>query len=203
MLYLKDLSGELLFRGPKLTVPRDCLMCPFLTFLKLDEEVDGNLAGEILSHPIVSRNPHIFGLTLGNQVNFHTPKRAILSQCVSLEPSYQNLPYSYGTLPPIRLYLIARHRLTPIQIGSELFLTYDNVLDFWQQIGETVFIIDTMVHIGQHICVFNLRKRKKAIFDIVEERWFRRRRGFSREMRLNGWIVTVGKSYILLIVYRI
>ncbi|GBO25206.1 hypothetical protein AVEN_174968-1 [Araneus ventricosus] len=161
-------------------------MCPFLSFLKLDEEVDGNLADEIVSHPIVSRNPHIFGLILGNQVNFHTLKRAILSQGPSLEPSYHNLPYSYGTLPPNRLYLIARHRLTPIQIGSELLLTYENELDFWQQIGETVCIIDTMVHIGQHIYVFNLKKQKKAIFDIVEERWFRRRRGFSSEMRLNS-----------------
>ncbi|GBN52361.1 hypothetical protein AVEN_32913-1 [Araneus ventricosus] len=147
-----------------------------LTCLKLDEEVDGNPAEEILSHPIVSRNPHIFGLTLGNQVNFHTLKRAMLSQCASLDPRYQDLPSSRGPRMPNFLHLIARYKLNPTSLlssgdGSELFLTYDNELDSWRRIGEQNYHIETMTRIGQRIYTFSMAFPLLCIFDIVEEVW--------------------------------
>ncbi|GBL89852.1 hypothetical protein AVEN_179621-1 [Araneus ventricosus] len=121
-------------------------------------------------------------------------KRTILSQSASLEPGYQNLPWSYGTRMPNRLYLIARHTLIPKQCGSELFLTYDNELDFWRKIGEAEFFIDTMVQIGQRIYMFSMHIQHYtgAIFDIVEEELSPIR--IPRRPSCNGWIVTLGEK---------
>ncbi|GBO02510.1 Kelch-like protein 17 [Araneus ventricosus] len=155
-----------------------------LTCLRLEEEVTEDLSSEILSHSIVSNNPHIFDLMLNNQFNFHKLKRTILSQYASLKPAC-----SYGTRTPNRLYLIARHTLTPTQYGSRLFLTYDNELDFWRQTGEVYFFIDTMVQIGQRIYMFNIQRGTNAIFDIVEEEWLPTSIPLSPSY--NGWVVSL------------
>ncbi|GBN50750.1 Kelch-like protein 17 [Araneus ventricosus] len=69
---------------------------PILLTCLRHEEVEDDLEADIISHTIVSSNPHIFGLMLNEEFNFCTMKRAILSQYVSLEPDNQNLPCSYG-----------------------------------------------------------------------------------------------------------
>ncbi|GBN62520.1 hypothetical protein AVEN_168196-1 [Araneus ventricosus] len=99
-----------------------------LICLRLEED---DLEEDIRSHATVSSNPHIFGFMLNDQFYFYTLKRTMLSQHSSLEPRYQNSPSSYGPRIPNRLYLIARHTLAPTKNSSELFLPYDNELDFW------------------------------------------------------------------------
>ncbi|GBL84086.1 Kelch-like protein 17 [Araneus ventricosus] len=141
-----------------------------LACLRLQEETDEDLIAEILSHTIVSNNPHIF------------------SQHTCLKSLYQNLPYSYDPRMPNRLHLIARntHR------GSELYLTYDNKFDFWRQIGKAQFIIHTMVQIGQHILVFSKQENANGIFDIVEEAWLEEE--FPPMSRYSGWTINLGEK---------
>ncbi|GBO45430.1 Kelch-like protein 20 [Araneus ventricosus] len=135
-----------------------------LTYLRLEEE--DSLGVDILSHTIVSSNPHV----LNNHADFYTMKRAILSQCASLEPRYQNLPCSDAPRVPNRLHLISRN----IRGGSELFLTYDNNLDYWRQIGATDRHHDKMLRIGQHINMLFEGQIRHYIFDIVEESLLKR-----------------------------
>ncbi|GBN51665.1 Kelch-like protein 17 [Araneus ventricosus] len=143
-----------------------------LSCLKLEEEIDEDLAVEILSHSIVRKNPHCFDLMLRKQFNNYLTKCTLLSQHATCEAiCSQNSPRSYCPRMPNRLHLLARHTLTPTKYGSELFLTYDNELDFWRRIGETEFFIDTIVHIGQSIFMFNAWQNINCIFNIVEETW--------------------------------
>ncbi|GBN26900.1 hypothetical protein AVEN_167699-1 [Araneus ventricosus] len=108
-----------------------------LTCLRLQEEADENLAAEILSHPIVSRNPHFFGFMWSNQPNLHTLKNTILSRHESLDPLSQNSPSSYDPRMPNRLHLIARLTQSSARWRSELFLSYDNEFDFWRHIRKS------------------------------------------------------------------
>ncbi|GBO26975.1 Kelch-like protein 17 [Araneus ventricosus] len=140
-----------------------------LTCLKLSEEVDENLAEEILSHTIVSRNPHFFGFMLSNQLSFHTLKNAILSHHESLDPLYQNLPHSYGPRTPNRLHIMARHTVSPAQYCSDLFLSYDDEFDFWRHIRKVDYVADKMVTVGHRICIYGRYNDTGDIFDIVEE----------------------------------
>ncbi|GBN84095.1 Kelch-like protein 17 [Araneus ventricosus] len=162
-----------------------------LTCLRLEEETDEELAAEILSHTIVSNNPHCFGLILRNQFNCYMTKCALLSQHARCETTGdQNSPRSYCPRMPNCLNLIARHTLTPTKYGSEIFLTYDNELDFWRQIGDTDFFVDTMVQIGSYIYMFNVYQNINLVFDVVEEAWL----PFSIPPgpRYNCWIATLG-----------
>ncbi|KAF8778794.1 Kelch-like protein 17 like protein [Argiope bruennichi] len=98
-----------------------------LTCLKLEEEVDEDLAAEILSHTIISNNPHCIDLMLRKEFNYYLTKCTLLTQYARSQGiGYQNSPISYCPRMPNRMYLIARHTLTHTKYGSELFLTYDN-----------------------------------------------------------------------------
>ncbi|GBO45551.1 Kelch-like protein 3 [Araneus ventricosus] len=145
-----------------------------LTCLRLEKGVDEDLAKEIVFHPIVSRNPHICGLMPSDKSDHYMLKCKILSQDASLEPHYQNLPCSYGPRIPNNLHIIARHKLTPSEDNSEVFLTYDSELDFWRQIGKTEFFIEKMIQIGRFIYMFKVEQMPGSIFDIVEEEWLPR-----------------------------
>ncbi|KAF8777538.1 Kelch-like protein 20 like protein [Argiope bruennichi] len=163
-----------------------------LLCLKLDEEVDEELAAEILSHVIVSNNPHCSDLMLSKQFNYYLSSCKLLSEHARSEPiSCQNSPNSYAPRMPKRLYIIARHTLTSTKCGSELFLTYDNELDFGRQIGETDFFIDTIVQIGQFIYMFNEWTKINLIFDIAEEAWLPV--SISRGSRHDSYIITLGE----------
>ncbi|GBN16383.1 hypothetical protein AVEN_231925-1 [Araneus ventricosus] len=129
------------------------------------------LRAEIISHTIVSSNPHCSGLILLDPLHYYMTKNVTLSRQAKLEPHYQNLPGSYSLRVPSHLYITARRTLTPTKSGSELFLSYDNELDFWRQIGEAEFFIDTMVQIDQFIFLFSVQENKNLIFDIAEEEW--------------------------------
>ncbi|GBM65682.1 Kelch-like protein 17 [Araneus ventricosus] len=165
----------------------------FLTCLRLEEEVDEELAAEILCHTIVSDNPHCYDLMLSKQFNYYLTKCTLLSQHTRSEAiCYQNSPCSFGPRMPNHLYIIARHTLTPTKYGSELFMTYDNGLDFWRQIGETNFFIDTMVQIGQFIYIFNASPKLNLIFDILEEAFLPIR--ISPGPRHDSYMVTLGEQ---------
>ncbi|GBN04860.1 Kelch-like protein 17, partial [Araneus ventricosus] len=143
---------------------------PILLTCLRHEEVEDDLEAEIISHTIVSSNPHIFGLMLNEGFNFCTMKRAILSQYVSLEPDNQNLPCSYGPRMPSRLYLIARFTSTKTEVSTELFLSCDSQLDFGRQITKTNYLPTKMLRAGRWIYIFIMR-RWIAIFNFVEEAW--------------------------------
>ncbi|GBM21083.1 hypothetical protein AVEN_200770-1 [Araneus ventricosus] len=168
---------------------------PILLTCLRHEEVEDDLEAEILAHTIVNSNPYIFGLMLNNQSNFSTLKCAILSQYRSFEPHNQNLPYSHGPRMPNRLYLIARRTLTPAKDSIGLFLSCDNELDFWRQIGETNFLVEEMLRIGQQIYMLRMGI-VQCIFDIVDEAWLER--NFpprpSSNGYFNGTTITLGEQ---------
>ncbi|GBM24325.1 Kelch-like protein 17 [Araneus ventricosus] len=168
-----------------------------LTCLKLDEEVDENLIAEILSHTIVSRNPHFSGFMLSNQLNFHTLKNTILSHHGSLDPLFKNSPSSCDPRMPNRLHIVAGNTVSPTLWRSELFLSYDNELDFWRYIDTTGFV-DRMIVVGQRIYTYGERGIE-GIVDIVEEVWVEDESEDEVYMTLpseNGCTITLGeKSY--------
>ncbi|GBO27055.1 Kelch-like protein 17 [Araneus ventricosus] len=145
-----------------------------LTCLRLEKGTDEDLIKDIVSHPIVNRNPHVCGVIPSDEFSYYTVKCKILSQDANLEPQYQNLPCSYGPRMPKNLHIIARHKLTPAEDTSEIFLTYDGDLDFWRQIGETEFGIENMIQIERFIYMFKVEQMPGRIFDIVEEKWLPR-----------------------------
>ncbi|GBN10934.1 Kelch-like protein 40b [Araneus ventricosus] len=165
-----------------------------LTCLKLDEEVDENLAAEILSHAIVSRNPHCFGFMSNNQLNFHTLKNTILSHHESLDPLFQKSPSSCDSRTPNRLHLIAR-RTESSQFLSELFLSYDNEFDFWRHIRKSYCFFHRMMVVGQRIYIY-LGYGLYFIINIVEEASVLRDEVLMTLPSRNGWTITLGgKSY--------
>ncbi|GBM45725.1 Kelch-like protein 25 [Araneus ventricosus] len=159
-----------------------------LTCLRLQEEIDEELVAEILSHTIVSNNPHIFSLILSNASNFYRIKCTVLSHHESFESLYQNAPCSYDPRMTNRLHLIARNATW----GSELFITYDNEFDFWRQVGEAHFSIVKMVQMGQCIFVFNKEKNTNGIYDIVEGSWLEEELPPIPGHR--GWTITLGEK---------
>ncbi|GBN39295.1 Kelch-like protein 17 [Araneus ventricosus] len=165
-----------------------------LTCLKLDEEVDENLAAEILSHAIVSRNPHCFGFMSNNQLNFHTLKNTILSHHPSLDPLFQKSQISYDSRTPNSLHLIAR-RTESSRFCRELFLSYDNEFDFCGHIRKTYSFVDMMTVIGQRIYIYAWYGIS-YIIDIVEEALVDRDEVLMTLPSRNGWTITLGgKSY--------
>ncbi|KAF8778793.1 Kelch-like protein 3 like protein [Argiope bruennichi] len=164
-----------------------------LTCLKLEEEVDEDLAAEILSHTIISNNPHCIDLMLRKEFNYYLTKCTLLTQYARSQGiGYQNSPISYCPRMPNRMYLIARHTLTHTKYGSELFLTYDNELDFWRHVGEAEFFIDTMVQIGPFIYMFNVWQNINLVFDIIEETWIPI--SIPPLPHHNCWIIALGEQ---------
>ncbi|GBN10938.1 hypothetical protein AVEN_147274-1 [Araneus ventricosus] len=137
-----------------------------LVCLRLQEATDEELIAEILSHTIVSNNPHIFGLILSNEFNSYRIQCTVHSQHASSESLYKNLPYLYDPRMPNRLHLIARNTCW----GSELFLTYDKEFDFGRRIEEARSFVDMMLQIGKHIYIFK-QMIMVDILDIIEEAW--------------------------------
>ncbi|GBN39292.1 Kelch-like protein 17 [Araneus ventricosus] len=155
-----------------------------LTCLRLQEETDEELIAEILSHTIVSNNPHIFGLILSNEFNFYRIQRTVHSQHASSESLCKKLPYLYDPRMPNRLHLIARNTCW----GSELLLTYDKEFDFGRRIEEARSFVDMMLQIGKHIYIFNQRI-VVDIFDIIEEAWVERE--VPPMPSDDGWTITL------------
>ncbi|GBN19874.1 Kelch-like protein 17 [Araneus ventricosus] len=166
-----------------------------LTCLKLDEEVDENLAAEILSHTIVSRNPHFFCFMLSNQLSFHTLRNTILSLHECLDPVFQNSLSSYDPRIPNRLHLIARLTESSEPWRSELFLSYDNELDYWRHIHEAYNFFKTMIVVGQRIYTYD-EYDVDYIIDIVEETIIIRREDevHMTMPSVKGWTITLGEK---------
>ncbi|GBN81166.1 hypothetical protein AVEN_204305-1 [Araneus ventricosus] len=167
-----------------------------LTCLRLDEEVDEILAAEILSHTIVSRNPHFFCFMLSNQLSFHTLRNTILSLHECLDPVFQNSLSSYDPRIPNRLHLIAKLTESSEPWRSELFLSYDNELDFWRHIHKAYNFFKRMIVVGQRIYTYSDYDVYDYITDIEEETLIGRREDevHMTMPSVKGWTITLGEK---------
>ncbi|GBM49011.1 Kelch-like protein 17 [Araneus ventricosus] len=62
-----------------------------LTCFRLQEERDEELTQEVISHTIVSKNPHIFGINVSKEFSLYRIRCMVRYQHPSLESLYQNL----------------------------------------------------------------------------------------------------------------
>ncbi|GBM86680.1 hypothetical protein AVEN_71288-1 [Araneus ventricosus] len=140
-----------------------------LSCLRLQEEANGELLKEVISHSIVTKNKYITGLIFFKESNFHRLKCEVNSEHPRLERLHKNMRFSNSPREPNRLHLIARHTYR----GSELFITYDNEFDFFRKIEETDCLVDMMLQVGQRIYMFEQNTIIDS-FDILQEAWEQR-----------------------------
>ncbi|GFS84913.1 kelch repeat and BTB domain-containing protein 7 [Nephila pilipes] len=168
-----------------------------VTYVRLEVEVDEELATEILSHPLVSSNPFCEDLQLNKQFNYFLTNCTVLLSHANYTEKYNQAPPSLkGPRVPTYMYFIASHFISPTQYGNELYLTYDDKLDFWRRIGDIQYFIDIIVNIGQYLYLFNTWDNIILAFDIIEEIWIHMNITFSP--RYNYHVVTMG-GYIYVI----
>ncbi|GIY25082.1 kelch-like protein diablo [Caerostris extrusa] len=140
-----------------------------VTYLRLEEEVDEELAQEILSHHLINVNPYCF-LYLNKQFNYYLTKCTILNQHVKYANTFDQIS-PVGPRAPKYMHFVAHHFINSRKYGSALYVSYDDNLDFWRFVGEVHFFIDAVVRIGQFIYLFNTWDNVVFAFDIIEETW--------------------------------
>ncbi|GFT13912.1 kelch-like protein 3 [Trichonephila clavipes] len=166
--------------------------------IRLEEEIDEELAKQIICHPIVSSNPFCEDLKLSKQFNyFFTNCTVLLRHANLIEKNNQFPPCYKAPRLPKYMYFVARHFISPTKYGSELYLTFDNELDFWRRIGEIQYFIDIIIRIGQYMYLFNTWDNVILAFDVIEETWIPMSSTFGNRynyhvVSLGGYIYAVG-----------
>ncbi|GBN42315.1 Kelch-like protein 17 [Araneus ventricosus] len=150
-----------------------------LTFLRLEEGADEELVAEILSHSIVSSNPHIFGLMMSNDFRFHatcTPP----SQHARLQPCYKNLLSSYRPRVPSRMMLQIGQRIYMFD-RSSLGAIFDIVEEEWLRVREIpprpsldgwiIILREQLYHIGQRSRIDHDSMNMISSYDFERNSW--------------------------------
>lgn len=173
-----------------------------MTCLKVDD-VDEQLASEILQHQIVAENKFCetvnpeSGNYSTNLLNF---KQLIFKICWS-NARQITWPFNIHRKPPF-LYLVARYCTKFKTEGIQIFVTYDENIDLWRKVTEVNRSPDYMLLVNDCIYVFEAEERRHFRFSISEKQWHELdsftvpRRNYA-VVKLHGLIFVLGGMSVL------
>ncbi|GBL78316.1 Kelch-like protein 3 [Araneus ventricosus] len=127
--------------------------------------VDEDLATEILSHPIIKYNP--FCNELNNSIVREPPISNRVSLLKYIRRSQNFIPDIYNHRIPLTVNFISYYSMSKESPSIKLYLTYDENLDIWRQVGDIDFWPDSLIQIKERIYMFNSLENRSLAFDAL------------------------------------
>lgn len=128
------------------------------------EDLDKNLAKEILEHDLVSQNP--FCKTLNKKVKPGDYLKA-LQEFIRNQSSL--FTFHEYRMPP-KIFAASKLCKNKEYYSVEIHVTYDEKFDFWRKIAVMNFDPDCLVPVGIYILMFDFDTNKCLIFGINEKK---------------------------------
>ncbi|XP_054719227.1 kelch-like protein 17 [Uloborus diversus] len=134
------------------------------------EDTDEDLATEILHHDFIQKNPFCFDLHFDRNPNaFSIRKVKFLSNFIKNQPS-KDFAVNNCRLPKC-LYVIINYFASHNTDGIKLYLTYDQEIDLWRNIGEVRMCPDNFISIGRFLYAFASFENHYERYDLVNKEW--------------------------------
>ncbi|GFX59769.1 kelch-like protein 3 [Trichonephila clavipes] len=151
---------EAIVKWSEVNAPQRLRLVPQLLGNMYIEAIDENLATEILTDSIFKNNPFCpeFKNRTSTESNY-----SILKKCAQ----QNRLPISHSCKIrlPSSLNFIGYYSMTKDVSLIKLYLTYDEQLDIWRQVGDIDFWPDSLIQIREFIYMFNSLENRCLAFD--------------------------------------
>ncbi|XP_055938204.1 kelch-like protein 3 [Argiope bruennichi] len=135
-----------------------------LSVLNLDE-IDEEFAKEILDHPIIKHNP--FCDEMNNAILKSSPSSNRDSFIAHIRRDQNFISDIYNCRMPLNLNFISYYSTLKESPSIKLYLTYDDKLDIWRQVGDIDFWPDSLIQIKERIYMFNSLENRSLAFDAL------------------------------------
>ncbi|GFU46065.1 kelch-like protein 41a [Nephila pilipes] len=154
---------EAIVKWSEMNTPQRLCLVPKLLGLMYTGNIDENLATEILCHSMVKNNPFCSKF---NETRFAASNRSILEKCV--QENQLLMPDICRIRSPSSLNFISYYSLSRDSPLIKLYLTYDEQLDIWRQVGDIDFWPDSLLQIREFVYMFNSLENRGLAFDTVQ-----------------------------------